>query len=239
MNENDNDIKLCRLESGLLWPFSGSKKAWSANTLTKFIKELEYGSIPDYILQAAAERGKVFHQVVQDYLQSGNYPSFVDQSKLLNLSQLDSRIYETINFLKGDQTFQSSSFLGSEQLHYTFYKGELIATYTDVVYQHCVVELKTSNIKANNSSLILLSFEIQLLIQHLCTGKNVFLLWSTGKGIIFNKFKASDELLKILEMLIDLAYNQEVYSINCKKLIANKIIDLYRPRQLMLLAKDQ
>jgi hypothetical protein len=68
------------------------------------------------------------------------------------------------------------NFLGSEKLHYEFYKGELLAAYVDLEFQNYIVELKTNNIKANQSSLSLLVFEIQLLIQHLCTKKNIYLL---------------------------------------------------------------
>ncbi|CAG8730746.1 10471_t:CDS:1, partial [Racocetra persica] len=63
-----------------------------------------------------------------------------------------------------------------EKLHHVFYKDELLATYVDLEFQDYIIELKTSNIKANDSPLALLIFEIQLLIQYLCTGKNIYLL---------------------------------------------------------------
>ena len=66
--------------------------------------------------------------------------------------------------------------MGSEELHYVFYKDELLATYVDLEFEDHIIELKTSNIKANESPLALLIFEVQLLIQYLCTGKNIYLL---------------------------------------------------------------
>jgi len=140
------------------------------------MKELEYKAIPEFILKAAAERGKAFHQIIQDYFEKKNYPSFVD--KIIsneNLNQLDSRIHETINFLKKNE-LEPSNFVGNEQLYYTFYNGVLIATYVDISFENYIVELKTSNVKANDNPLILLIYEIQLCIQYLCTGKEIYLL---------------------------------------------------------------
>jgi hypothetical protein len=93
-----------------------------------------------------------------------------------NLSKLEQKVRETINFLKKSKTLEFDGFLGKEKLHYVFYKGELLATYLDLEFQDYIIELKTSNIKANDSPLALLIFEIQLLIQYLCTGKNIYLL---------------------------------------------------------------
>ena len=141
--------------------------------MTKILQEMIYGEIPFYILQRAAQNGKLFHQTVQDFFQTGNHPSFVNLVETENLGKLDNKIHETINFFKKEKF---SPFLGHEKLHYVFHKGELLATYIDLEFQDCIIELKTSNIKANKSPLALLIFEIQLLIQYLCTGKNVYLL---------------------------------------------------------------
>nr|CAG8528748.1 11829_t:CDS:2 [Entrophospora candida] len=127
------------------------KKALSASTLTRFLREEEYKKIPKHILLKAAERGKLFHETIQDFIQTGNHPPFIDSAV-------------------------ATDNLSSEKLHYVFYKGELLATYLDLEFQDYVVELKTSNIKANESPLALLIFEIQLLIQYLCTGKTIYLL---------------------------------------------------------------
>ncbi|CAG8521735.1 17656_t:CDS:1 [Cetraspora pellucida] len=163
-------------KTGRLWPHHGGKKALSASTLTRILREIEYEEIPEYILLRAAERGKNFHDAVQTFVQSGNHPSFVDLVEVAKLNKLDKRIHETINFLKKNKSLKLGHFLGSEKLHHVFYKDELLATYVDLEFQDYIIELKTSNIKANDSPLALLIFEIQLLIQYLCTGKNIYLL---------------------------------------------------------------
>ncbi|CAG8455446.1 12952_t:CDS:1 [Ambispora gerdemannii] len=163
-------------KTGKLWPYYGGKKALSASTLTKALREIEYKDIPEYILLKAAERGKNFHDIIQEFVKSGNHPPFVDLIESNKLNNLDKRIHETVNFLKKDKSLKLGRFLGSEKLHYVFYKDELLATYVDLEFHDYIVELKTSNIKANKSPLALLVFEVQLLIQYLCTGKNVYLL---------------------------------------------------------------
>jgi len=225
------EIKMLVLETGLFWPYYQTKKAWSANTLTKFLKEIEYSEIPPHVLQRAAQNGKLFHQIVQEFFQQGTCPSFVDLVALETLSKLDLKIHETINFFRKRKF---SSFCGSEKLHYVFHKGELLATYIDLEFQDYIIELKTSNFKTNKSPIARLIFEIQLLIQNLCTGKDIYLLWSTGQGVIFNKFQVSDKLLKILDILIDLARNENNYSLNVKKVIIQEIINNYIPPKLTL-----
>lgn len=140
------------------------------------MREIEYQEIPKYILLRAAQRGQLFHKTIQGFIQNGTYPSFVDLAEKDITDKLDRKIHETINFLKKRKLLEPSLFLGSEKLHYVFYKGELLATYLDLEFQDHIVELKTNNFKANGSPLTLLIFEIQLLIQHLCTGKNIYLL---------------------------------------------------------------
>src|SRR5437763_11493389 len=102
-------------------------------------------------------------------MRNGNHPSFVDLIEIDKLSNLEKRVHETINFLKKKTPLKPSNFMGSEKLHYVFYKDELLATYVDLEFKDHIIELKTSNIKSNNSPLALLIFEIQLLIQYLCT----------------------------------------------------------------------
>ncbi|CAJ0823860.1 12288_t:CDS:2 [Entrophospora sp. SA101] len=150
----------------------GTDNTLSASTLTKALREIEYKEIPEYILLKAAERGKNFHDIIQEFVKSGNHPPFVDLAASNKLSKLDKRIHETVNFLKKDKSLKLGRFLGSEKLHYVFYKDELLATYVDLEFHDYIVELKTSNIKANDSPLALLIFEIQLLIQYLCTVRN-------------------------------------------------------------------
>jgi len=163
-------------KTGRRWPYCGGKKALSASTLTRILREIEYEEIPEFILLKAAERGKNFHDTIQEFVQSGNHPVFVDSAEISKLSKLDKRVHETINFLKKNKSLKLGRFMGSETLHHVFYKDELLATYVDLEFHDYIIELKTSNIKANESPLALLIFEIQLLIQYLCTGKNVYLL---------------------------------------------------------------
>jgi|SRR6185312_7498831 len=134
---------------------------------------MEYGEIPPHILKRAADNGKLFHQTVQEFFQGGVHPSFVDLATIETLSKLETKIHETINFLKKRKL---SSFSGSEKLHYAFHKGELLAAYIDLEFQDYIIELKTSNFRANESPIARLIFEIQLLIQNLCTGKDIYLL---------------------------------------------------------------
>jgi hypothetical protein len=82
--------------------------------------------------------------------------------------------------------------------------------------------------------LALLIFEIQLLIQYLCTGKNIYLLWSTGEGVIFDEFQISPHSLKILDMLVELVRNGDTYSLQMKKAIIQKIVGNYSaPKKLI------
>ncbi|CAI2180335.1 6193_t:CDS:2, partial [Funneliformis geosporum] len=146
----------------------------SASTLTRILREIEYKEIPEYILLRAAERGKNFHDIIQKFMQDGNHPPFVD---LVEISKLS-----------------------SEKLHHVFYKDELLATYVDLEFNDYIVELKTSNIKANKSPLALLIFEIQLLIQYLCT---------------------------VLDTLMELVKNSDTYSPQMKKAIVQQILSSY------------
>lgn len=221
-------------KSGRLWPYHGRKKALSASTLTKILREIEYEEIPEYILLRAKIRGTKFHDIIQKFVQDGNHPPFVDLTEINKLSQLDKRVHETINFLKNKQPLKFVNFTGSEKLHYVFYKDELLATYVDLEFNDYIVELKTSNIKANKSPLALLIFEIQLLIQYLCTGKNVYLLWSTGEGIIFDEFQITPHSLKVLDTLMELVKNGDTYSPQMKKAIVQKILSSYStPKKLI------
>lgn len=225
-------VRMERLESGLLWPFCGKKKAWSASKLTNFIKTLEYRDIPEFILQLAAKRGKIFHTTIQTYFQNGSYPSFVDE-KGNNLNKTQKRIHEAINFFKRREFLKPSVFLSAEELHYTLHKNELIATYIDINFADYIIELKTSNIKTKNNPLLLLVFDIQLLIQHLCTGKNIYLVWSTGEGMIFSKFEKKLNLLRILDILITVAQEEEKepYSETKKKEVIKEILEIYQPSE--------
>lgn len=214
-------------KTGRIWPYHGGKKALSASTLTKILRDIEYEKIPDFILLRAAERGKNFHDAIQEFVEKGNYPSFVDLPEFKKLSNLDRRIHETINFLKTKKSLNLKKFLGSEKLHYVFYKEELLGTFVDLEFDNHIIELKTSNIKSSSSPLALLIFEIQLLIQYLCTGKNIYLLWSTGEGIIFNEFQITPNSLKVLDMLMELLHNGENYSLQMKKAIIKEVLINY------------
>lgn len=220
-------------KTGRLWPYHSGKKALSASTLTKILREIEYEAIPDFILLRAAERGKNFHDAIQEFVENGNHPAFVDLPEFKKLNNLERRIHETVNFLKKNKSLDLGRFLGSEKLHYVFYKDKLLATYVDLEFHNHIIELKTSNIKSSKSPLALLIFEIQLLIQYLCTGKNIYLLWSTGEGIIFNEFQITPNSLKVLDMLMELLQNEENYSLEMKKAIIKEVLNNYSsPKKL-------
>src|SRR3954469_18265183 len=122
------EIELLVIEkSGRLWPYHGGKKALSASTLTRILREIEYKEIPEYILLRAAERGKNFHDIIQKFVEDGNHPPFVDLIEISKLSNLDKRVHETINFWKKNKPLKLGNFMGSEKLHYVFYKDELLA----------------------------------------------------------------------------------------------------------------
>jgi hypothetical protein len=78
--------------------------------------------------------------------------------------------------LQQDKRLLSKEFVGSENLHYVFYRGELLATYVDLEFADSVIELKTNYFKLDEESFTFLTFEVQLLIQFLCTGKKINLL---------------------------------------------------------------
>ena len=283
-------VEVITLGTGRLWPHYNGKKALSANTLTKILREIEYGEIPAHILLQAAQRGKSFHEIIQKFIQTGQHPVFVDLKEVSNLGKLEQKVHETINFLKKKNSLElkrrheelmnildacqkepqspkrdekidrikkdiaeleneiknpisvKNNFLGKEKLHYAFYKNELLATYVDLEFSDHIIELKSNSIKLKGGQIAeagweilsgslspvgLLIFEIQLIIQSLCTGKDIYLLWSTGKGVIFSKFELNDYSYKVLDMLIDLVKNEETYSLPVKKTIIQGIVDQY------------
>ena len=215
---------------GLKWPYYRGEKAWSPSSLVEILKLIEYEDkqIPEIILQKAAQRGKIFHQAIQEFVQTGKASHSKDSPSICQ------KIQETIGFLQTRKTsfFQKQSFLASEKLHYTFHKNILIATYVDLEFSNCVIELKANNIKMYQSPLTLLAFQIQLLIQHLCTQKAVYLLWSTGQGVIFHRFKISPELLEILDILIDIGKKKDTYTPTKKRAMVEKILLSYTPQRL-------
>jgi hypothetical protein len=75
----------------------------------------------------------------------------------------------------------------------------------------------------DEESFTFLTFEVQLLIQFLCTGKKINLLWSTGEGVIFREYKISTHSLKILDALIDLHNNSDSYTPEQKRIILKKL----------------
>jgi hypothetical protein len=229
-------IELKENKNGLLWPYYQEVKALSASSLTEVLKQIEYGDlqIPEYVLRIAALNGKSFHQIIQDYFQKG--PNSSSPSNWEVNEKVYKKLHETIDFIEKEenqQVFSSHCFLGKERLHYTFYKEVLIATYTDLEFEDYIVELKSNNVKMHESPLTLLTFEIQLLIQRLCTKKEIYLLWSTGSGVIFHQFKVSDSLLKVLDTLIDLVKKKDDYSLEKKREIVEKILLDYSPRRLI------
>src|ERR1043166_8950898 len=98
---------------------------------------MEYGEIPPHILLQAAERGKSFHSIIQSFYETGNYPLFVDSETIENLSKLEKKIHQTINFLKKNPFIKLQHYIGKEKLYYVFHKDELIATYVDLEFKDC------------------------------------------------------------------------------------------------------
>src|SRR6185295_19393805 len=92
-NKPRSEVEFLVIEkTGKLWPYHGGKKALSASTLTRILREIEYQEIPEYILLKAAERGKNFHEVIQEFVENGKHPSFVDLIEINKLNKLDKRV---------------------------------------------------------------------------------------------------------------------------------------------------
>ena len=227
-------IEFEKKANGLLWPYYQGQKARSSSSLVKILKKIEYADkqIPERILLIAAKNGELFHQVIQDFfVQTGLEPSYLTSLKAS--PKLLNKLQKTICFLeKNEQLLSSRCLVGTEKLHYTFYKDTLIATYVDLEFTDFIVELKTNNVIMHESPLTRLSFQIQLLIQHLCTKKDVYLLWSTENKVIFHKFQISDNLLKVLDILIDLVKKTDQYTLLEKRKIVEKILNDYSPCRL-------
>jgi hypothetical protein len=73
-----------------------------------------------------------------------------------------------------------------------------------------------------------MALEIQMIVQKICTGKDVYLLWSTGEGVIFEKLKTSDLSLKSLSSLVEFKLNEEKLSEEEKKNRMKEIIGLFK-----------
>src|SRR5688572_11038998 len=113
-DKSRQEIKFSVIEkTGRLWPYHGGKKALSASTLTRFLREIEYQEIPQYILLRAAERGKNFHDIIQEFVKNGSHPPFVDLIEVNKLSNLDKRVHATVNFLKKNKSLKLGRFMGS------------------------------------------------------------------------------------------------------------------------------
>jgi hypothetical protein len=228
----ESEIKEMENENGLLWAYYRGEKALSPSSLVEILKLIEYENkqIPRHVLQKAAENGKLFHQIIQEFVRTGN-----DLTQKTKISfSVQKKLQETIFFLEQNKKIlDSNRFLKSEKLHHTFYKGILIASYVDLEFDDCIVELKSNNIKMHESSLTLLAFQIQLLIQHLCTKKEVYLLWSTGSQVIFHHFQVTRGLLKVLDTLIELVQKKDSYNLEEKKAIVEKILLEYSPCKLI------
>ncbi|CAG8833544.1 21039_t:CDS:2, partial [Racocetra persica] len=158
---------------------------------------MEYGEVAPHILQKAAENGKLFHQTIQEFFRTGQRPRLTNFSA----TKLERKIQETIDFLEKEKF---GSFCGSEKLYYIFHKKELLATYIDLEFQDYIIELKTSNLKASQSPTV-----------------------HTGQGVIFRQFQVSEKLLKILDILLDLARKENTYSPETKKEIIQGIVNDY------------
>ncbi|WNE41352.1 MAG: hypothetical protein AM1032_000092 [Mycoplasmataceae bacterium] len=209
--------------SGLLWPYHQDKKALSSSTLTTILKEIEYGDkqIPKFVLMKAANNGKIFHETIQNFLVNGDEESYL--SLKISPKTLE-KIKESLIFFK-EKDFKN--FLGIEKLHYCFYEENFFGSYVDLEFDDFIIELKTNNVIIDQSPISVLIFKIQLLIQHLCTKKDIYLLWSTGQGVFFNKFDKSEELLEILKILVNIVDNKDIYSFEVKREIIKRLLEVY------------
>lgn len=209
--------------SGLLWPYYQDKKAISSSNLTTILKEIEYGDkqIPKFVLMKAANNGKIFHETIQNFFLNGDEESYL--SSKISPKTLE-KIKESLIFFK-EKDFKN--FLGSEKLHYCFYEENFFGSYVDLEFDNFIIELKTNNTIIDQSPISVLIFKIQLLIQYLCTKKDIYLLWSTGQGVFFNKFEKSEELLEILKILVNIVDNKDIYSFEVKKEIIKKLLEVY------------
>jgi hypothetical protein len=144
----------------------------SSSTLTRILKEIEYGDkqIPEFILKIAANNGKIFHETIQTFLETGNDESYL--SSKISAKTLE-KIKESLLFFKENKF---DKFLGSEKLHHCFHNGEFFGSYIDLEFEDFAIELKTNNVIINESPISILVFRIQLLIQYLCTKKQIYLL---------------------------------------------------------------
>lgn len=216
------EIKLSQ-KAGIPWPYFEEKKALSSSSLTDVLKEIEYRDkkIPKFVLLKAAENGKVFHKSIQKFLEEGNedwYKSFSLSKKTID------KIEETLSFFKSNNF---KGFLSSEVLYHAFYEGDFFASYVDLDFEEHAIELKTNNIVINESKISVLVFRIQLLVQSICTKKKIYLLWSTGYGVYFEKFKPEEEIFEVLKILIDILRNKEIYSFEAKKEMIEKVVTVY------------
>jgi len=223
------EIELRESESGLEWPYYKGQKALSASTLTQIFREIdeEWKKIPEYIILKAAKNGNLFHSAIQEFLLAPNKAPKLPSPISLNTQK---KIQGAIDFFqRNDISVNFRHFLGSEKLHYFFYQGELLATYVDLEFTNYIIELKSNSSKMRGNNLNYLKFQIQLLIQHLCTKKRIYLLWSDEKETTFRKFQPTKELLKILDTLIGFAKNKEEYPLLTKKNIIEKLLENYSP----------
>lgn len=224
MQQLDKDIIIKNSPtSGLAWPYFQEQKAFSSSSLTSILKEIEYGDkqIPKFVLLRAANNGKIFHQTIQDFLESGDESSYLSME--ISAKTL-AKITETIAFFKANNF---KNFIGSEKLHYCFYEGNFFASYVDLEFDTFIIELKTNNVIIDESQISVLVFKIQMLIQYLCTRKDIYLLWSTGEGAFFSKFEENRDLYEILDILVNIANNKDIYSMEAKREIVKRLLAMY------------
>lgn len=224
-NQEQKEEKVVKFsrKGGIIWPYFEEKKALSSSSLTDILKEIEYQDkkIPKFVLLKAAENGKIFHKAIQNFLEKNDekwYKSFFLSRKTVE------KIEETISFFKSNKF---EGFLSSEVLYHTFYEGEFFASYVDLDFKDFVIELKTNNTVINESKISVLVFRIQLLVQSICTRKKIHLLWSTGVGVYFEEFRAEQEIIEVLKVLINIVKNKETYSFEAKKEMIEKVLTVY------------
>jgi hypothetical protein len=118
----------------------------------------------------AANNGKIFHETIQRFVETGDDETYL--SLKISPKTLE-KIKESIDFFKKNKF---ENFLGSEKLHYCFYEENFLGSYIDLEFDNFAIELKTNNVIIDKSPISVLIFKIQMLIQYLCTKKDIYLL---------------------------------------------------------------
>lgn len=240
----NNEIELSiSPSSNLLWPYLivGGKekkiKALSASTLTEPLKLVEYEEkeIPLFILKKAAANGTIFHKTIQYFIEKKYENSDDLISSILEKVNTNNnigvilrrKIKDSINFIKSEEKFNSENFLKSESLHYCLHDNVFFASYSDLEFENFTVEMKTNNLKTMKSPLSVLILQIQLFIQSICTGKDVYLFWATTEEVIFKKWEYDEQMFEIVDFLVEMARNKDIFKFRINDIVNGLLVNYF------------